>query len=168
MSHGVRRCGKIYIAVRARLCYNNGDYDNFAVIMRRFDINGGFVVMAKGMRGGFGRPNGRSNNAGGMNFGGGNMQQMLRQAQKMQADMEKEQAEINEAEFEGTSGGGAVKVVMKGDKTVLSVELKPEVVDPDDVEMLQDLIVAAFNDGASKVDEMTEERMGKYSAALNM
>ncbi|MBO5417152.1 MAG: YbaB/EbfC family nucleoid-associated protein [Clostridia bacterium] len=103
-----------------------------------------------------------------MNFGGGNMQQMLRQAQKMQADMEKEQAEINEAEFEGTSGGGAVKVVMKGDKTVLSVELKPEVVDPDDVEMLQDLIVAAFNDGASKVDEMTEERMGKYSAALNM
>ena len=51
---------------------------------------------------------------------------------------------------------------------MLSVELKPEVVDPDDVEMLQDLIVAAFNDGASKVDEMTEERMGKYSAALNM
>jgi DNA-binding YbaB/EbfC family protein len=103
-----------------------------------------------------------------MNFGGGNMQQMLRQAQKMQADMEKEQAEINEAEFEGTSGGGAVKIVMKGDKTVLSVELQPDVVDPDDVEMLQDLIVAAFNDGASKVDEMTEERMGKYSAALNM
>ncbi len=124
--------------------------------------------MAKGMRGGFGRPSGKSNSMGGMNFGGGNMQQMLRQAQKMQADMEKEQSEINDATFEGTSGGGAVKIIMKGDKTVESVEIKPEVVDPDDVEMLQDLIVAAFNDGASKVDAETEERMGKYSAALKM
>jgi len=124
--------------------------------------------MAKGMRGGFGRPSGKSSSAAGMNFGGGNMQQMLRQAQKMQADMEKEQSQLNDAEFEGTSGGGAVKVIMKGDKTLQSVEIKPEVVDPDDVEMLQDLIVAAVNDGASKIDAETEERMGKYSAALKM
>lgn len=124
--------------------------------------------MAKGMRGGFGRPSGKSNNAGGMNFGGGNMQQMLRQAQKMQAEMEKEQSELNDVEFEGTSGGGAVKVIVKGDKTLQSVELKPDVVDPDDIEMLQDLIVAAVNDGVAKIDAETEERMGKYSAALKM
>ncbi len=124
--------------------------------------------MAKGMRGGFGRPTGNRGGAGGMNLGGGNMQQMLKQAQKMQAEMEKDQSAINEAEFEGTSGGGAVKIIMKGDKSLVSVELKPEIVDPDDVEMLQDLIVAAFNDGAAKIDTETEERMGKYSSALGM
>lgn len=123
--------------------------------------------MAKGMRGGFGRPR-SGGNAGGMNFGGGNMQQMLKQAQKMQAEMEKEQAEISEAEFEATSGGGVVKIIMRGDKSVKSIEIRPEAVDPDDIEMLQDLIVAAFNDGVSKIDMETEERMGKYSAALNM
>lgn len=122
--------------------------------------------MAKGMRGGFGRPHSGGGNAGGMNLGGGNMQQMLRQAQKMQAEMEKEQSELREKEFEATAGGGMVKIVMKGDKSVQSVELKPEVVDPDDVEMLQDLIVAAFNDGVAQIDAENEERMGKYSAAL--
>ncbi len=103
-----------------------------------------------------------------MNFNGGNMQQMLKQAQKMQNDMQKEQEELNESVFEATSGGGAVKLVMKGDKTLESIEIKPEVVDPDDVEMLQDLIIAAFNDAASKIDEATEEKMGKYSSALGM
>lgn len=122
--------------------------------------------MGKGMRGGFGRvTHAPSNN---MGFNGGNMQQMLKQAQKMQNDMQKEQAELNEAVFEATAGGGAVKLVMKGDKTLQSIEIKPEVVDPDDVEMLQDLIVAAFNDAASKIDEATEEKMGKYSQALGM
>lgn len=123
--------------------------------------------MSKGMRGGFDRVSHAPSN-GGMNFGGGNMQQMIKQAQKMQNDMQKEQEELNETVFEATSGGGAVKLVMKGDKTLQSIEIKPEVVDPDDVEMLQDLIVAAFNDAASKIDEATEEKMGKYSSALGM
>jgi len=118
--------------------------------------------MAKGMRGGFGRPHG------GSGMGGNNMQQMLRQAQQMQANMEREQAEISEMIFEATAGGGAVKVVMKGDKTLDSIELAQDVVDPDDIEMLQDLIVAAVNEGIKKVDECTEERMGKYTAGLPM
>ena len=122
--------------------------------------------MSKGMRGGFGRVSHAP--SGNMNFGGGNMQQMIKQAQKMQNDMQKEQEELNETTFEATSGGGAVKLVMKGDKTLESIEIKPEVVDPDDVEMLQDLIVAAFNDAATKIDEATNEKMGKYSQALGM
>jgi len=123
--------------------------------------------MSKGMRGGFGRVQHQSS-GGGMNFGGGNMQQMLKQAQKMQNDMQKEQEEINETTVEGTSGGGVVKIVMKGDKRLESVEIKPEAVDPDDVEMLQDLIVAAFNDAATKIDELTDEKMGKYQQALGL
>ena len=124
--------------------------------------------MAKGMRGGFGRPSGKSNSMGGMNFGGGNMQQMLRQAQKMQADMEKEQSEINDATFEGTSGGGAVKIIMKGDKTVESVEIKPEVVDPEDVEMLQDLIMVAANEALRQMEEISQNEMGKLTAGLGI
>lgn len=121
--------------------------------------------MSSGMRGGFGRSRG-GQQGGGFNMGGGNMQQMLKQAQRMQSEMQKEQEEINETVFEGTSGGGAVTVKMKGDKSLQSIEIKPEVVDPDDVEMLQDMIVAAFSDAANKVDEMTHEKMDKYSAAL--
>ena len=116
--------------------------------------------MAKGMRGGFGRPHSGSGN------GGNNMQKMLQQAQRMQAEMEKEQEEIAGMTFETTAGGGAVKVVIKGDKTIDSIELSPDVVDPEDIEMLQDLIVAAVNEAVKKVDECTEERMGKYTAGL--
>ncbi|MBP5312262.1 MAG: YbaB/EbfC family nucleoid-associated protein [Clostridia bacterium] len=118
------------------------------------------------MRGGFGRQRGGSHSGGGFNMGGGNMQQMLRQAQRMQEEMQKEQEEINETVFEATSGGGAVVIKMKGDRTLQSIEIQPEVVDPDDVEMLQDLIIAAFNDASVKIDEMTHEKMDKYSAAL--
>ena len=115
--------------------------------------------MAKGIRGGFGakRPN-----AG----GGNNMQALLRQAQQMQASMEKDKEEIAAKEVEGTSGGGAVTVVMSGDQKLKSVKIKPEVVDPDDVEMLEDLVLAAFNDAADKCDALNEETMGKYSASL--
>jgi len=123
--------------------------------------------MSKGMRGGFGRSRG-GQSSGGMNFGGGNMQQMLKQAQKMQNEMQKEQEEINDTVFEATAGGGAVKIVMKGDKTLESIEIKPEVVDPEDVEMLQDLIIAAFNDAATKIDEATHDKMDKYTQALGM
>ncbi len=121
--------------------------------------------MSSGMRGGFGRSR-SGQQGGGYNLGGGNMQQMLKQAQRMQSEMQKEQEEINETEFEATSGGGAVVIKMKGDKTLLSIDIKPEVVDPDDVEMLQDLIIAAFSDATTKIDEYTHEKMDKYTAAL--
>ena len=84
----------------------------------------------------------------------------------MQNEMQKEQEEINETVFEATSGGGAVVIKMKGDKTLESIEIKPEVVDPEDVEMLQDLIIAAFNDAAAKIDELTHEKMDKYSSMI--
>ncbi len=123
--------------------------------------------MSNGMRGGFGnRPKGGQQ--GGFNFGGGNMQQMLKQAQKMQNEMQREQEELNETVFEATSGGGAVKLTMKGDKTLQSIEISPDVVDPDDVEMLQDLILAAFNDAATKIDEATHEKMDKYTQAMGI
>lgn len=112
--------------------------------------------MSKGFRGGFGQKNGS----------GTNMQKMMQQAQQLQKEMEKEQHELEAQEFEGTAGGGVVKIVMTGSKELKSVEIKPEVVDPDDVEMLQDLIVAAFNDCAQKVDAVSEEKMGKYTAGL--
>ena len=77
--------------------------------------------------------------------GGGNMNQLIKQAQKMQAQMQKAQDEIEVAEFEATVGGGAVTAKVSGKKTLLDLKISPEAVDPDDVEMLQDLIVAAVN-----------------------
>ena len=121
--------------------------------------------MSNGMRGGFGnRPKGGQQ--GGFNFGGGNMQQMLKQAQKMQNEMQREQEELNETVFEATSGGGAVKLTMKGDKTLQSIEISPDVVDPDDVEMLQDLLVAAFNEGLRKVASEKQNAMGGLTGGL--
>ncbi|MBR5280126.1 MAG: YbaB/EbfC family nucleoid-associated protein [Clostridia bacterium] len=114
--------------------------------------------MSKGFRGGFGQKSG----------GGNSMQRMMQQAQQLQREMAKEQEELEATVFEGTSGGGMVKVTMQGSKKVTGVELKPEVVDPDDVEMLQDLIVAAINDCTSKIDAVSEEKMGKYTAGLPM
>ena len=94
----------------------------------------------------------------GMNFGGGNMQNLMRQAQKMQeqmqAQMAKAEEELENAELKGVSGGGMVEVTVNGKKQVLGVSIRPEVVDPDDVEMLEDLIVAAFNEAANKADEL--------------
>ena len=112
-----------------------------------------------GMRGGFGvkRPNAGSGN---------NMQQMLRQAQQMQAAMEKDREALAAQESTGTSGGGAVTVTMTGDQKLTGIQIKPEVVDPEDVEMLEDLILAAFNDAAEKCEALNEETMGKYSAGL--
>ena len=112
--------------------------------------------MSKGFRGGFSQKSG----------GGNNMQKMMQQAQQLQREMEKEQAELAEKEFEGTAGGGMVGIVMTGDKKIKSVSLKQEVVDPDDVEMLEDLIVAAFNDCTAKIDAENEEKMGKYTSGL--
>jgi len=101
---------------------------------------------------------------GGMN----NMNSMIKQAQKMQAEMERIQAETEEKTVEGTSGGGAVTVVMKGSKELVSVNLSPEVVDPDDIEMLEDLIVAAINEASKKAGDMMEESMRAVTGGLNV
>ena len=99
-------------------------------------------------------------------FGGGNMQNMLRQAQKIQEEMQKAQENLRESEFEGNGGGDLVKVVLTGDKNVVSVSIKPGAVDPDDVEMLEDLITAALQDAAEKIDQETARVMGPYASML--
>ena len=105
---------------------------------------------------------GKFNGYGG-GFPGGNMNQLLKQAQKMQNDMMKTQEDIEAKEFEVTSGGGAVTLVMNGKKDVKSIKIKPEVVDPDDVEMLEDLILTAIKEGMKKADSIVESEMGKYN-----
>lgn len=100
--------------------------------------------------------------------GGGNMNNMLRQAQKMQANMEKMQEELEAKEVEASAGGGMVTVKVTGKKKLTEVVIKPEAVDPDDVEMLQDLIMVAVNDALAKVDEMTEQEMGKITGGISM
>ncbi len=97
-------------------------------------------------------------------FGGmGNMQQLMRQAQKMQQEMMDAQEELKTIEVTGTSGGGLVEVTMTCEKQVVSLSIKPEAVDPDDIEMLEDLIVASFNDAVSKAEEIREEKIGKFA-----
>lgn len=84
-------------------------------------------------------------------FGGGNMQALMRQAQKMQEDMKRIREEIDATEYVSSVGGGMVEVTMYGNKTIKSVRIKPEVVDPEDVEMLEDLMASAFNDCLNKI-----------------
>ena len=93
-------------------------------------------------------------------FGGGNMQNLMRQAQKMQEEMQKTAEMLDDWEIVGTSAGEAVVVNAK--KIINGIELDESVVDPTDVEMLEDLIMAAINDGYSKADKVYEEKMGKY------
>ncbi len=96
-------------------------------------------------------------------FGGGNqMQNLMKQAQKMQEEMQKAQAELEEMEIEGSSGGGLVKVTMTAKKVVQSITISPDAVDTDDLTMLEDLIVAALNDGYSKADKECAEKMGAF------
>lgn len=90
----------------------------------------------------------------------GGMTNMLKQAQRMQRRMEEQQEKLAATEFTGTAGGGVVSVVCMGDKTVKSLSIKPEAVDPEDVEMLEDTIVAALNDAFSQIDEAAEGLMG--------
>ena len=96
------------------------------------------------------------------------MQGMLKKVQKMQSEMTKLQEELKEREVEGTAGGEAVKAVVNGNKNLVSLTLSPDAVDPEDVEMLQDLIVTAFNDAMKKVDEMTEKELGKVTGGLKL
>jgi len=100
--------------------------------------------------------------------GGMNMNNMMKQAQQMQARMQKMQEELEEKEVEATAGGGVVKVVATGKKTIKSIEIKEEAVDPDDVEMLQDLIIAAVNEALMNVDDMVNSEMGKITGGMNL
>ncbi len=95
--------------------------------------------------------------------GGNNMASLLKQAQKMQSDMMKSHSEVEEKEFEVTTGGGAITLIMNGKKMVKSIKIQPDVIDKEDPEMLQDLIVAAVNEGIKKADELMEEEMKKYN-----
>ena len=103
-------------------------------------------------------------------FGGnqGNMAGMMKKVQKLQADMAKLQDELKKRTLEVSTGGGAVTLVITGEKEVQSIKISPAAVDPEDVEMLQDLLIAAFNEGVKKVDEMTTTEMGKLTGGMNL
>ena len=97
------------------------------------------------------------------NFGGMNINNLMKEAKKMQADIEKSQAEITAKDFEATAGGGAVKVVVSGSKFIKELTIQKEAVDPDDVEMLQDLVTTCVNEALRKVDEEQASQMGRFN-----
>lgn len=105
---------------------------------------------------------------GGFPGGGGNMNNMIKQAQKMQQDMMKMQQELEEQEIEASAGGGMVTVKVTGKKVITSISIKPEAVDPDDVEMLEDLIMVAVNDALAKVDSAAQSQMSKITGGMNI
>ena len=96
-------------------------------------------------------------------FGGMNFNNLMKEAKKMQANLEKSQAEITAKDFEATAGGGAVKAVVSGAKFIKELTINKDVVDPDDVEMLQDLIITCVNEALRKVDEEQAAQMGKFN-----
>lgn len=99
---------------------------------------------------------------------GGNMNNMMKQVQKMQKEMAKLQEEIEQRTVEASAGGGVVTVVASGKKEIISISIKQEAVDPDDVEMLQDLITAAVNEALRQADEMLSKEMSKITGGLNL
>ncbi|TNU88858.1 YbaB/EbfC family nucleoid-associated protein [Eggerthella lenta] len=105
---------------------------------------------------------------GGFPGGGGNMGAMMKQAQKMQAELARAQEEIKGMTFEATAGGGMVKVVANGDMTVDSIVIDPEAVDPEDVEMLQDMVAAAVNEALRGVSEISSQRLNAATGGLNI
>lgn len=96
-------------------------------------------------------------------FGGMNINNLMKQAKKMQADMEKSQVELSNKEFEATAGGGAVYAKVSGSKELKELKLKPDVVDPEDIEMLEDLVLTCVNEALKKVDEAQAQELGKYN-----
>ncbi len=102
----------------------------------------------------------------GMGGGPGNMNQMIRQAQKMQEEMARVQEELDVKEYSATSGGGMVEAVVTGKKQLQAVKIKPEAVDPEDVEMLEDMVVAAVNEALRAASEDYEARMGKITGSM--
>ena len=97
----------------------------------------------------------------------GNMNQLMKQAQRMQRQMEESQKELETKEFIGTAGGGAVEAKVNGSKEILGIRLDPEIVDPEDIETLQDSIVAALNEAMAKADEASAALMGKMTGGLS-
>ncbi|NLB42674.1 MAG: YbaB/EbfC family nucleoid-associated protein [Clostridiales bacterium] len=100
--------------------------------------------------------------------GMGNMNNLMKQAKKMQEQMAKIQEELEEKTVEASVGGGVVSVIVNGKKEIIEISIKPEAVDPDDVEMLQDLILAAVNEAMRKADEMAQGEMGKLTGGMGM
>ena len=101
-------------------------------------------------------------------FPGGNMNNMMKQVKKMQQEMEKAQADIEEKEFESTAGGGVIKATVNGKKELVAIKIDPDVIDPEDSDMLEDLIIAAVNDAMKKADEYSGQAMGKLTGGLNI
>ncbi len=101
-------------------------------------------------------------------FGGANMNNMMRQMQKIQRKMEETQEKVNETEMEANSGGGAVTVKINGKREILSVKIDPEIVDPEDVEMLEDLVMVAVNDAIKQAGQLQENEMGRITGGLNI
>ena len=116
--------------------------------------------MGKGMRAGK-KPKTRQG-------GGGDMQKQLRQLQAMQAEMEQTQAELAERELTTTAGGGAIEVTVNGNKEITKLTIDKDVVDPDDVEMLQDLIMAAVNEALRQMEEISQNEMSKFTSGLGL
>ena len=110
----------------------------------------------------------RANLPKGMGGGPQNMQPMIRQAQKMQEDMEAKQAELDAKEYDVNAGGGVVTVKINGKKEILSIDIKPEIVDPDDVETLSDILVAAVNEAIKRVESTNSAEMEKITKGMNM
>lgn len=102
------------------------------------------------------------------NQGGGSQKQMLQQFQQLQENMQKKQEELESREYEVTSGGGMVKVVIGGTKQIKTIHIAPEAVDPEDIEMLEDLLTAAVNEAIAKVEQTAEEEMGSLTAGMNL
>jgi len=104
----------------------------------------------------------------GMQKGGGNMNAMLKQAQQMQIDMENKQAELEEREYTATSGGGMIEVTVNGKHEIKKLTISPDAVDPEDVEMLEDLITVAVNEAVNNAAKTAEEEMGAITSGLNI
>ena len=104
----------------------------------------------------------------GMGGGPQNMQAMLRQAQKMQEDMAAKQEELNAREYDISAGGGVVKVKINGMREILAIDLQPEIVDPDDIETLSDILVAAVNEAIKRVDDTNNAELNKITGPMNL
>lgn len=102
------------------------------------------------------------------NPGGGSMNKMIKQAKKVQEQIAKMQEELQEREVEASAGGGVVNVIINGKQELLSIKINPEAVDPEDVEMLEDLIIAAVNEGVRKSQDMVSSEMAKITGGLNI
>ena len=101
-------------------------------------------------------------------FGGMNQMQMMKQAQKMQQDLLKMQEELDQATYTATAGGGVVKATVSGKRELVSLDIDPEAVDPEDVEMLQDMVIAAVNEALHKAEETASQSMSRLTGGLNL